>query len=82
MTNTPIPTSVTWVLGDPGQFTSVSQLFTPNTQGYEVFAITTEAGTEYAGTVAPVPIPAALGLMISALGGLVPFARKGRPAVA
>jgi hypothetical protein len=67
--------SVTGTIGSPGSFSSIAQLFTPNSKGYEFFVETENAGgslfTAYAGetlVAAPVPEPSSAGLMLAGLG--------------
>jgi hypothetical protein len=58
-------TTASWTIGDPGTFTSVSQLLTPNANGYVLFVSTMPwDGGQYAdfvaasGTITGSPLPA------------------------
>lgn len=78
--------SVTGTIGSPGSFTSIAQLFTPNSKGYEFFVETENAGgslfTAYAGetlVAAPVPEPSSVGLIVAGLGiGALVLRRRRR----
>jgi hypothetical protein len=65
-------TSETWVFGSPGAFSSVQQLFSPNSKGFDVFAETYNGSvfTALAGTVtiSSVPEPQGFALMLLGLG--------------
>jgi hypothetical protein len=71
----PFPRSGTWDIGVPGEFTSVSQLFSPNSDGFEVFAA---VDTAHYGVVPAVPLPIAGWLLASGLCLLAAIARQSR----
>jgi hypothetical protein len=71
----PFPRSGTWDIGVPGEFTSVSQLFAPNSDGFEVFAA---VDTAHYGIVPAVPLPIAGWLLASGLCLLAAVTRHNR----
>jgi hypothetical protein len=68
-------THETWTIGTPGEFNSVHQVLDGHNSQYEFFLITTPSLDELAGnsppqSTGPLPLPTALPLFATGLGGL------------
>jgi hypothetical protein len=71
--------SLGWIIGTPGDYTSVYQALTSNASGFAAYVLT--AGNEsdqFAGVIPAVPLPAGAWLMLSGIVGLGVMARRRR----